>query len=249
MKPYSFPPPPPSSPTSARPQQGYVTSDPCRSRSRRGFKPNAILLADYGFDTYSTTIETRRDLVEQKPDLVQRFVDASIEGWATYLYGDASKGNAAIKARQPRHHRRAHRLLDGQNEANTASSTAATRSPSGIGAMTAARFQGFYATHGEGGVVKPGLDISRAYTLAVREQGRRAGAEAQAVSHSSREPAPALVSLRGVGKTFPAPRGGDGVCAGFVLHRARGRVRLAARPLGLRQDDGPAADRGAGDAR
>ena len=55
-----------------------------------------FLLADHGFDTYATTIETRRDLVEKNPDLVRRFVEASIVGWYTYLYGDASKGNAAM---------------------------------------------------------------------------------------------------------------------------------------------------------
>ena len=42
----------------------------------------------YGFITYSTLIETRRDLSTKKPDLVQRFVDASIIGWYNYIYGD-----------------------------------------------------------------------------------------------------------------------------------------------------------------
>jgi len=46
-----------------------------RSRKRAGFKPGVILLADYGFNTYSTLIETRREITDKKPDLVQRFVD------------------------------------------------------------------------------------------------------------------------------------------------------------------------------
>ena len=50
-------------------------------RGREGGRLQAemFLLADNGFNTYSTLIETRRDLVEKKPDLVQRFVDASID--------------------------------------------------------------------------------------------------------------------------------------------------------------------------
>ncbi|MEH2479955.1 ABC-type nitrate/sulfonate/bicarbonate transport system substrate-binding protein [Nitrobacteraceae bacterium AZCC 2146] len=56
--------------------QGYVTSEPFVVEKQAGFKPTVILLADYGFDGYSTLIETRRDLVDKKPDLVQRFVDA-----------------------------------------------------------------------------------------------------------------------------------------------------------------------------
>ena len=46
-------------------------------------------------------IETRRDLVEKKPDLVQRFVDASIEGWYSYLDGDPAPGDALIKKDNP----------------------------------------------------------------------------------------------------------------------------------------------------
>ena len=48
-----------------------------------------------GFNTYSTLIETRRDLVEKKPDMVQRFVDASIIGWYNYIYGDNQAGQRA----------------------------------------------------------------------------------------------------------------------------------------------------------
>ncbi len=61
--------------------QGYVTSEPYAVEKAGKFKPKIFLLADQGFNTYSTLIETRRDLVEKKPDLVQRFVDASIIGW------------------------------------------------------------------------------------------------------------------------------------------------------------------------
>ena len=68
--------------------QGYVTSEPYAVGEAAGFKPTVILLADAGFNPYSTLIETRRDLVENKQDLVQRFVDASIVGWYNYLYGD-----------------------------------------------------------------------------------------------------------------------------------------------------------------
>jgi NitT/TauT family transport system substrate-binding protein len=57
--------------------QGYVTSEPFAVERQGGFRPAVFLLADHGFDAYSTLIETRRDLVEKRSDLVQRFVDAS----------------------------------------------------------------------------------------------------------------------------------------------------------------------------
>ena len=82
-------------------QQGYVTSEPFAVEREGHFKPNVFLLADHGYGTYATTIETRADLVEKHPDIVQRFVDASAIGWYHYLYGDNSKANAMIKKDNP----------------------------------------------------------------------------------------------------------------------------------------------------
>src|SRR5438105_2665710 len=81
--------------------QGYVTSEPYVIEKRARFKPKVFLLADQGFSSYSTLIETRRDLVAKKPDLVQRFVDASIIGWMNYLYRDNRAANALIKKQNP----------------------------------------------------------------------------------------------------------------------------------------------------
>src|ERR1700722_5245257 len=55
--------------------QGYVTSEPFAIAKAAKFTPKVFLLADQGFSDYSTLIETRRDLIDKKPDLVQRFVD------------------------------------------------------------------------------------------------------------------------------------------------------------------------------
>ena len=66
-----------------------------------GAKVDTYLLADHGWNTYSTTLEARVEMVENNPDLVQRFIDASAIGWYTYLYGDNSAGNAAIIAANP----------------------------------------------------------------------------------------------------------------------------------------------------
>ena len=78
MKPYTFN----SQPFIVNKQsamQGYVTSEPDAVEKAAGFKPGVILLADHGFNAYSTLIETRREIVDKKPDLVQRFVDASAD--------------------------------------------------------------------------------------------------------------------------------------------------------------------------
>src|SRR5205085_2749381 len=56
--------------------QGYVTSEPYAIERVTGKKPGVTLLAVYGFNAYSTLIETRLEIIDKKPDLVQRFVDA-----------------------------------------------------------------------------------------------------------------------------------------------------------------------------
>src|ERR1700744_5545497 len=92
VRPYTFNPQPfIASPQSA--MQGYVTSEPFAVEKAAGFKPGVLLLADYGFNTYSTLIETRQDVIEKKPDLVQRFVDASVIGWYQSNLGRQFHGN------------------------------------------------------------------------------------------------------------------------------------------------------------
>src|SRR6202007_2426506 len=84
VRPYTFN-PQPFIASSQSAMQGYVTSEPFAIEKAAGFKPGILLLADYGFNTYSTLIETRSDVIIKKPDLVQRFVDASIIGWGKYF--------------------------------------------------------------------------------------------------------------------------------------------------------------------
>lgn len=82
-------------------QQGYSISEPISIKAQAGFDPMVFLLADNGFSTYSTTIETRTELVRTKPDLVQKFVDASLIGWNNYLYGDNKAANELLKKTNP----------------------------------------------------------------------------------------------------------------------------------------------------
>ena len=81
-----------------------ATPSPSRSTCEKqgGFKPVVHLLADHGFSTYShADRDADRDRAEASPDLVQRFVDASIVGWVNYLYGDRTAANALMIEGQP----------------------------------------------------------------------------------------------------------------------------------------------------
>src|SRR5438128_11066630 len=81
-------------------QQGYLTSEPF-TIEKEGVKPVVLLLADTGYSSYGGLIETSAKLAQEKPELVQRVVDASIEGWYSYLYGDSSPGNTLIRKDNP----------------------------------------------------------------------------------------------------------------------------------------------------
>ena len=81
--------------------QGYLSSEPFLVQKEGGFTPNVFLIADAGYSTYATTIETMADTIKDRPEAVKCFVEGSIKGWYTYLYGDNAAANALIKGDNP----------------------------------------------------------------------------------------------------------------------------------------------------
>lgn len=155
-------------------QQGLLTSEPYAIEKQAGFAPNVFLLSDIGYDSYSTTIETRAETIEKKADLVQRFVDASIIGWYNYIYGDNAAANAAIKRDNPE-------MTDGQIAFSLAKMKERGVVDSGdslllgVGVMTDARMKSFFDKMAKAGVVPADLDYKKGYTL--RFIGRKVGME------------------------------------------------------------------------
>ncbi|MEO0457510.1 MAG: ABC transporter substrate-binding protein [Cyanobacteria bacterium P01_A01_bin.114] len=150
-------------------QQGYLSSEPLSIQKEGGFEPVVFLLADYGYDPYSTTIETRKELVEQDPDLVQRFVDASIKGWYSYLE-NPEPGNELIKEANPEmtDEQIAYGIEKMQEYGIVVSGAAET---DGIGAMTDERWQSFFDSMAEAGVYDASVDFKQAYTLEFVNKG------------------------------------------------------------------------------
>jgi NitT/TauT family transport system substrate-binding protein len=151
-------------------QQGYLTAEPFAVEKEGGFKPDIFLLADQGYSTYATTIETRKDLVEKTPDLVQRFVDASAVGWYHYLYGDDAKANAAIKKDNPD-------ISDDQIAFSIAKLKeygivdSGDTLKLGIGAMTDDRMKDFFDRMVKAGVISGSIDYKKSYTLKFVDKG------------------------------------------------------------------------------
>ena len=135
-------------------QQAYGTAEPIYAAAA-GANVETYLLADQGWNTYSTTIEARVDMVENNPDLVQRFIDASTVGWYNYLYGDNAAGNAAIISANPDQtleklakeamQLKSLGIIDSGNQLEV-----------GIGAIDMARVRAFYELAVEAGILEAG---------------------------------------------------------------------------------------------
>jgi NitT/TauT family transport system substrate-binding protein len=144
-------------------QQGYLSSEPYTIEGQ-GVKPVVLLIADAGYASYGSVIQCSLKLAHDNPDLVQRFVNASIEGWYSYLYGDPSPGNALIEKDNPE-----------MNDALIAYGVAKIKEygivdsgdakQDGIGAMTDARWREFFDTMAKAGLYPPDMDYKKAFTL------------------------------------------------------------------------------------
>jgi len=144
-------------------QQGFVSSEPYEIERVSHEKPVVHLLADNGYTSYSNVILTQAKTIKERPELVRAFVEASIEGWYSYIYNDPSAGNAAIRAANP-----------DMTQANLDSAIAAMKSYGivdsgdseklGIGAMTDARWAEFFTTMSGAGLYPASVDYKRAFT-------------------------------------------------------------------------------------
>jgi NitT/TauT family transport system substrate-binding protein len=151
-------------------QQGYLTSEPFAIEKAAGFKPNVFLLADHGFTTYSTTIETMADTIKADPAMVKCFVEGTATGWNNYLNGDNKAANDLIKKDNP-----------SMNDEQIAYSIASLKANGvimsgdaetmGIGAMSKEGVDAFYKKMVDAGVVKDGIDYSKNYDLQFTNHG------------------------------------------------------------------------------
>jgi len=158
-------------------QQAFATAEPLYAKDR-GIDVDIFMLADEGYNTYGNMIETRRELIEKNPDLVQRFVDASIVGWYNFLYGNPKPGLELIKKLNPD--------LDDQKLAAERdmviklelvdSGDALTK---GIGAIDNARIRDFGARMIKAGIYKPG-EVNPEVVAIERFVNKKVGMEVKA---------------------------------------------------------------------
>jgi NitT/TauT family transport system substrate-binding protein len=142
-------------------QQSYPSSEPFQAM-KQGVPVKFFLFAKDGYPPYGTTMVTTRAFVEKNPDVVARFVKASLEGWKSYI-SDPAPANALIKADNPKMaddqiafgiaQLKALKVLDGGDAATM-----------GIGIITEARWKATYDYMVAAGLLKPEVDWRRGFT-------------------------------------------------------------------------------------
>ena len=140
-------------------QQGYLGSEPFEVE-RAGQKPVVLLMADSGYASYASLIVTARKLGVEKPDLVRRFIAASIEGWRSYLEGDPAPAEKLIK--QDNADMSDAMLAYGRKALKERNIVQAGGAP--IGAMEDARWKAFFDVMAADGLYPKTLDYRAAYT-------------------------------------------------------------------------------------
>jgi NitT/TauT family transport system substrate-binding protein len=143
-------------------QQAYVTAEPFQARAAK-VPINFFLLAKYGYPPYGETIITTAPFLAKNPDVVKRFVDASMQGWKSY-FRDPRPANALIKIDNPKmsDDQLAYSLAQIKSVGAVTSGDAAKL---GIGVMTDARWKATRDFLVRNRLLKDGTDWKSAYTL------------------------------------------------------------------------------------
>jgi NitT/TauT family transport system substrate-binding protein len=142
-------------------QQGYLSSEPFQAE-KAGVKAKFFLFANDGFPPYGTTIVATHKLVKEKPDVVARFVRASLEGWKSYLQNPAP-ANELIRKDNPN-------MKDDQLAYAIAKLkqyqlvTGGDAAKNGIGVITEERWKKTYDYMVSAGLLKPDVDYRQAFT-------------------------------------------------------------------------------------
>ena len=142
-------------------QQAFPSSEPYQAE-QKGLKTHFFLLSAEGYPPYTQAITTTRKMIQERPDVVARFVKATIEGWKSFMENPAPAAEL-IKRDNPN-------MTDGQiafgvkrlKELQVVSGGDAAKF--GIGTMSDERWKKTAEFMIDAGLLKPDTDWRKAYT-------------------------------------------------------------------------------------
>jgi NitT/TauT family transport system substrate-binding protein len=149
-------------------QQIFITSEPFFAK-QAGAEVRTLMISSSGYDPYRVQFTTK-DFAAQHPDLVAKFVRASIRGWQEYLR-DPEATNAYLLKLNP--------ALNPAQETYTAQAlrdgnfVLGDHASSQIGAMKAERWQACYQQLRSLGILNGPIDPAAVYSLAFVPDSKR----------------------------------------------------------------------------
>jgi len=75
---------------------GYLINEVIAAKEK-GFDVNIVYPSDYGIDLYADTLFTTEKMLEQKPDVVRKFVAATVKGWETAIANPEDAAKITVK--------------------------------------------------------------------------------------------------------------------------------------------------------
>jgi NitT/TauT family transport system substrate-binding protein len=141
-------------------QQAYVFSEPYVAREK-GADAKCLLMADTGYNPYTSLLFTSGETLAQQPEVVAKFVTASLKGWQTYLDKPAET-NQYLHRINPQ---MTLGILEYGFKALRPLCLDGLPGPSAVGRMTLERWQTLATQLVEVGALKPGaVDPREAFT-------------------------------------------------------------------------------------
>src|ERR1700729_2161985 len=75
---------------------GYLINEVLAAREK-GFDVNVVSPPDYGIDLYADTLFTTEKMLQEKPDVVRKFVVATLKGWTSAIAAPEEAAQITVK--------------------------------------------------------------------------------------------------------------------------------------------------------
>ena len=140
--------------------QGYLTSEPF-ALAAQGINVGTLLIHDSGYQPYTTLLFTTEKLIKEQPDLVAKYVSATIKGWEYYKDNSDEINTTVLQKENPDLKPESMKQGAGAEMDLIFGLDAAT---GGVGIMTKERWDALGAQLKGIKLIPADLDVSAAYT-------------------------------------------------------------------------------------
>jgi NitT/TauT family transport system substrate-binding protein len=137
---------------------GYEINEVLAAREK-GFEVNVVSPSSYGIDLYADTLFTTEKMLKEKPDVVRKFVAATLKGWNEAIAHPEEAAQATVSVGGSK------LTYDHELAMMKASLPLLTGGGSSVGAMDEAHWGSMQALLVEGKFLKSPVDLSHAFTV------------------------------------------------------------------------------------